>query len=239
MKLRQWLTDIFASAAPAVLTISFGLSYSVLIFSGPLAQYFPYGIAATFTATAIIATVVALGSTFPFAIGAPETSTAAVTGILTASLIDHILAADPSARLLGPVLLTLSMATIITGIVLCSMGLTRIGRAIRRGRCASTRPYAVSVGGHAGEDLGEHLVDGDALGLALEVEDDAVAQGLGRDGPDIVDRRGLAAGHEAADAGGEQDGLGAARAAAEADVALDEVGRVGVVGVGEIGRAHV
>ncbi len=55
-KLRQWLTDIFASAAPAVLTISFGLSYSVLIFSGPLVSYLPYGIAATFTATAVIAT---------------------------------------------------------------------------------------------------------------------------------------------------------------------------------------
>jgi SulP family sulfate permease len=59
-KLRQWLTDIFASAAPAVLTISFGLSYSVLIFSGPLVSYLPYGIAATFTATAVIATVIAL-----------------------------------------------------------------------------------------------------------------------------------------------------------------------------------
>lgn len=143
LKLRQWLTDIFASAAPAVLTISFGLSYSVLIFSGPLAQYLPYGIAATFTATAIIATVIALGSSFPFAVGAPETSTAAVTGILAASLIDHIVAANPSAQLLGPVLLTLSMATIITGVILCSMGLTRIGRAIRY------VPYPV-IGGFLG-----------------------------------------------------------------------------------------
>lgn len=55
LKLRQWLTDIFASAAPAVLTISSGLSYSALIFSGPLTQYLSYGIAATFTAIAIIA----------------------------------------------------------------------------------------------------------------------------------------------------------------------------------------
>lgn len=143
LKLRQWLNDIFASAAPAVLTVSFGLSYSVLIFSGPLVPYLPYGIAATFTATAIIAVVVALGSTFPFAVGAPETSTAAVTGILAASLIEHIAAADPSAQLLGPVLLTLSAATIITGLVLCSMGLTRIGRAIRY------VPYPV-IGGFLG-----------------------------------------------------------------------------------------
>jgi len=142
-KLRALLNDIFASAAPAVLTVSFGLSYSVLIFSGPLVQYLPYGIAATFTGTAIIAAVIALGSTFPFAVGAPETSTAAVTGILAASLVEHVVANDPSAYLLGPVLLTLSAATIITGLVLCSMGLTRIGRAIRY------VPYPV-IGGFLG-----------------------------------------------------------------------------------------
>ena len=143
VKLRQWLNDIFASAAPAVLTVSFGLSYSVLIFSGPLVSYLPYGIAATFTATAVIAVVIALGSTFPFAVGAPETSTAAVTGILAASLVEHITTTDPTAQLLGPVLLTLSAATIITGLVLCSMGLTRIGRAIRY------VPYPV-IGGFLG-----------------------------------------------------------------------------------------
>jgi SulP family sulfate permease len=119
------LNDIFASAGPAVLTVSFGLSYSVLIFSGPLVAYLPYGIAATFTATAVIAAVIATGSTFPIAIGAPETSTAAVTGILVTSLVEHLTATDPSAHLLGPVLLTLSAATIITGLVLCSMGLIR------------------------------------------------------------------------------------------------------------------
>src|SRR5690606_25914090 len=52
------------------------------------------------------------------------------------------------------------------------------------------------------------------------------------DGPDVVDRRGLAAVHDAADPRGEQDGLGAARAAAEADVALDEVGGAAVGGGG-------
>ena len=143
VKLRAWLNDIFASAAPAVLTVSFGLSYSVLIFSGLLAKYLPYGIAATFIATAVIAIVVALGSTFSIAVGGPETSTAAVTAILATSVVEHIKATDPSAQLLGPVLLTLSAATIITGLVLCSLGLTRIGRAIRY------VPYPV-IGGFLG-----------------------------------------------------------------------------------------
>ncbi len=143
VKLRARLIDILASAPPAVLTITFCLSYAVLIFSGPLAPYLSYGIAATFISAAVIAAVIALGSTFPFAVGAPETSTAAVTAILSATLVEHVIATNPSAELLGPVLLTLSAATIITGIVLCSIGLTRIGRAIRY------VPYPV-IGGFLG-----------------------------------------------------------------------------------------
>lgn len=141
--LRARLNDVIAAAAPAVLTISFGLSYSVLIFSGPLAPYLPYGIAATFVATAIISAVVALGSSFPFAIGGPETSTAAVSGILTASLVEHMAATGPTGVLLGPVLLTLSAAAIITGLTMCMLGMTRIGHAIRY------VPYPV-IGGFLG-----------------------------------------------------------------------------------------
>lgn len=141
--IRARLNDVLGSAAPSVLTISFGLSYSVLIFSGPLAPYLPYGIAATFISTMILAAVIAFGSSFPFAIGAPESSTAAVTAILSASLVEHIVERDPSAPLLAPVLLTLSAATIITGLVICGLGLSRAGRAIRY------VPYPV-VGGFLG-----------------------------------------------------------------------------------------
>ena len=86
---------------------------------------------------------IALGSSLPFAIAGPDSSTAAVTGILAASLVERIIAADPSAPLLAPVLITLGLSTIVTGIVLCGFGLTRMGRAIRY------VPYPV-VGGFLG-----------------------------------------------------------------------------------------
>jgi SulP family sulfate permease len=40
-------------------------------------------------------------------------------------------ATDPTAPLLAPVLITLGLSTIVTGIVLCGFGVTRMGRAIR------------------------------------------------------------------------------------------------------------
>jgi SulP family sulfate permease len=140
---RGAVRDVLGGSAASVLSITFGLSYALLIFSGPLSAYLSYGVAATFIASAVLATVLALGSSLPFAIAGPDSSTAAVSAILTASLVERMTAADPSAPLLAPVLLTLAMSTVVTGIVLCAFGVTRMGRAIRY------VPYPV-VGGFLG-----------------------------------------------------------------------------------------
>src|SRR6201996_4557348 len=137
------LNDILGGAAASVLTVTFGLSYSLLIFAGPLSPYLSYGVATTFITSAILAAVLALRSSFPFAIGGPETSTAAMTGILASSLVEHMAAHDPSAPILGPVLITFGIASLATGLVLCGFGMTRMGRAIRY------VPYPV-VGGFLG-----------------------------------------------------------------------------------------
>jgi sulfate permease, SulP family len=141
--IRPALNDVLGGSAASVLTVTFGLSYTLLIFAGPLAPYLSYGVAATFISSAVLAAVIALGSSFPFAIAGPESSTAAMTGILASSLVERIVAVDPTAPLLGHVLMTLGMAAITTGIVLCGFGVSRMGRAIRY------VPYPV-VGGFLG-----------------------------------------------------------------------------------------
>jgi SulP family sulfate permease len=142
-KIRRALNDVLGGSAASVLTVTYGLSYSVLIFAGPLAPYLSYGVAVTFISSAILAAVIALGSSLPFAIGGPESSTAAVTAILASSLVERMALADPTAPLLAPVLITLGLASMITGLVLCGFGITRMGRAIRY------VPYPV-VGGFLG-----------------------------------------------------------------------------------------
>src|ERR1700677_3368349 len=117
--IRAALNDMLGGSAASVLTVTFGLSYTLLIFAGPLTPYLSYGVAATFISSAVLATVIALGSSLPFAIGGPESSTAAMTGILVSSLVERLMAADPTAARIGPVLITLGLSTIATGIVLC------------------------------------------------------------------------------------------------------------------------
>jgi SulP family sulfate permease len=140
---KRALNDILGGGAASILTVTFGLSYALLIFAGPLSPYLSYGIAATFISSAVLALVIGLGSSLPFIIAAPDSSTAAVTGILAASVVERIQAANPSAPLLSPVLITLALSTVLTGVVLCGLGLTRMGRAIRY------VPYPV-VGGFLG-----------------------------------------------------------------------------------------
>src|SRR5579859_111662 len=125
------LKDILGGSAASVLTVTFGLSYSLLIFGGSLSPYLSYGVAATFIASAVLAGVIAVGSSLPFAISGPESSTAAMTGILASSMVERMLAVDPSAPVLPAVLITLAVTTILTGVVLCCFGMTRMGRAIR------------------------------------------------------------------------------------------------------------
>src|ERR1700684_4297317 len=143
LPLRVILKDVLGGSAASVLTLTFGLSYSLLIFAGPLAPYLSYGVAATFISSAVLAGVIAAGSSLPFAVAGPDSSTAAMTGILASSVVERMVAADPSAPLLAPVFLTLALATVATGIVLCVFGMTRMGRAIRY------VPYPV-VGGFLG-----------------------------------------------------------------------------------------
>ena len=142
-KLRRALNDVLGGSAASVLTVTFGLSYALLIFAGPLAPFLSYGVAVTFISSAVIAAVIALGSSLPFAIAGPESSTAAMTAILASSLVERVAGADTTAPPLAPVIITLALSSILTGLVLCGFGLSRMGRAIRY------VPYPV-VGGFLG-----------------------------------------------------------------------------------------
>src|SRR5262249_52163117 len=141
-RLHAGVRDLLAGAICSVLSVAYCLSYAALIFSGPLKPWLSYGIAVTFLSAAIAATVIALRSSLPFAIAGPDTSTSAVTATLVAAMAAQLVA-EGNTNLLPPVLIVIALVTAATGIVLCSLGLSRTGRAIR------FIPYPV-IGGFLG-----------------------------------------------------------------------------------------
>jgi SulP family sulfate permease len=132
--------NLFASAVSSTLTIAFCLSYAALIFSGPLTPWLGYGIAVSFLSAAIGGFVVALRSSVPFAVAGPDSATSAVTATLAAVAAERLQAYDSTGQLLGPVVIVLAISAALSGIVLCCLGLTRGGRAIR------FVPYSVIAG---------------------------------------------------------------------------------------------
>jgi sulfate permease, SulP family len=140
--LRPILRDVLAGTICSILSVAYCLSYAALIFSGPLADWLSYGIAATFLSATIAAAVIALRSSFPFAIAGPDTSTSAVTATLAASTAAR-LAAEGNGHVLTSTLIMVGVATAVTGILLCALGYAKAGRAIR------FVPYPV-IGGFLG-----------------------------------------------------------------------------------------
>jgi sulfate permease, SulP family len=142
LNLRAGLIDIFAGAVCSVLSVAYCLSYAALIFTGPLERYLSYGIAITFLSAAVGGAIVALRSSLPFAVAGPDSSISVVIAALVTTVVQRLLAGGTS-DLLGPVLIAMSLATALTGLLLCVLGFTHAGRAIR------FVPYPV-IGGFLG-----------------------------------------------------------------------------------------
>src|SRR3974390_218294 len=140
--LHSRLSDVFAGAICSTLSIAYSLSYAALIFAGPLEHQLSYGVAVTFLSAAVAGSVVALRSSIPFAIAGPDSSAVVIFAAMAASLVRHLIAQGRN-ELVEPVVIAMALATALTGLLLCVLGFTRAGRAIR------FVPYPV-IGGFLG-----------------------------------------------------------------------------------------
>jgi len=141
-KFRAALTDVFAGMICSILSIAYCLSYAALIFTGPLEHVLSYGVAVTFLSAALGGSIVALRSSLPFAVAGPDSSISVVMAAMVATLV-HRLVAHGGTDLLAPTLIAMSLTTALTGLLLCVLGFTHAGRAIR------FVPYPV-IGGFLG-----------------------------------------------------------------------------------------
>ena len=136
------LIDVFAGAICSTLSIAYSLSYAALIFSGPLEHQLSYGVAVTLLSAAVGGAIVALRSSLPFAVAGPDSSAVVIIAAMATSLVGRLIA-QGNHELLEPVVIAMSLATALTGLLLCVLGFTRAGRAIR------FVPYPV-IGGFLG-----------------------------------------------------------------------------------------
>jgi SulP family sulfate permease len=138
--IRSGMRDAFAGAICWVLSAAYCLSFAALIFSGPLAPFLATGVAVTFLSAAVGAAIVGWRSSFSFAIAGPDNATSAVIAALVAGLMLRL---GSDGHPLGAALIVMALATAGTGLLLCFLGFSHAGRAVR------FVPYPV-IGGFMG-----------------------------------------------------------------------------------------
>ena len=126
------MRDAVAGAVTALVTVAYCISFSALIFQGPIAGGFALGLSALLTGTVITGLIVALTTTLAPADAGPDTPAVAVMSVLAASVASSLSVAG-----LGPdaivthALVAISISTALTGFVLFGLGALRLGVWLR------------------------------------------------------------------------------------------------------------
>ncbi len=129
--LSMTLRDVVSGLVAPVVIIVTSLSYSALIFSGPLADYLPIGIGSGLIGAGLGAIVFAALSGLPFAIAAPDSKAIAVLASM-AGLIASDLSRQGRADQAGATAFAAVVAgAAIVGVTSYLFGVLRLGRWIR------------------------------------------------------------------------------------------------------------
>jgi SulP family sulfate permease len=121
---------LVGGALATILTVTFALSYAVLIFNGDLAAGLSFGITSSLIAAAVVSVALALFGTMRFQIGTPTGNTVAVVAV-GAAAISRTLACPEHHSAIPTVLVAIAISTIAVGIVVFALGVMRAGRWMR------------------------------------------------------------------------------------------------------------
>jgi SulP family sulfate permease len=120
--------DLLGGIVSFLVTLSFGLSFAAMIFTGDLAGKLPQGISMALMCAGVTIIVIALYSPFYFAIAGPDSRPTAVQSTLAVSLV-AVLGGGPHA--ISLMMVALAGSTVLTGAALYMFGSLGMGRWIR------------------------------------------------------------------------------------------------------------
>jgi sulfate permease, SulP family len=124
--------DVLSGGIGGIVQIAYCISFSALIFQGPLASGFALGLAALIMGTIVTSAVVALTTTLNPAIAGPDTPTVAVMSVLAGSVAAALAAQHASQEtIIINVLVALSVSTLLCGVFLYALGFFHLGQLLR------------------------------------------------------------------------------------------------------------
>jgi len=116
----------------SLLTIAYCLSFSALLFQGQLGAGLGPGLWALLVGSAVAGLYVSLTTSLPPAEAGPDNPAVAVLSVLAATVAAQVFAGGGDAALaIDYVLLSFSLATLVTGLVLYLLGSLKLGKFVR------------------------------------------------------------------------------------------------------------
>ena len=140
------ISNLTAGTLAALVTLSYSISYGVLIYSGAdLERHHNEGLHCALMTAWIAALLVALGSSFHFSIAGPDSNATAILAIMSSSVASSLAASGAYPdEIAATVLVMLAGSAIVVGLFVFNVG------ALKRGRLVRFLPYPVIGGFLAG-----------------------------------------------------------------------------------------
>jgi sulfate permease, SulP family len=127
----MWHKEIIPSLVSPISIVAKLLSFSLLIFVGPLAPILPIGVGFCLIGAAVATVIFAWRSEIPFAIAVPESKSVAVLASLSALVVARVTSTGEPEQVAATVLAALIASTVVVGVVSYLVGLLKLGRIIR------------------------------------------------------------------------------------------------------------
>ena len=154
--LGRLVTSVTAGLISGVLTVTMGIAFAALIFSGPLSEFISRGISLILLSALIIGIFVAWTSSYEGTVARPHEIPAAILALIAGIITSKMPPTAPAEETFITVVAAIAVTSVITGLFFLALGTFKAGNLIR------FIPYPVIGGFLAGTGL--LLVKG-ALGV--------------------------------------------------------------------------
>ncbi|HMZ07488.1 MAG TPA: SulP family inorganic anion transporter [Anaerolineales bacterium] len=130
IQFQQWLPALMMGTVTGILEVIYALSIASLIFNGDLAAFLPYGFGISLVSSVVLLVGTALTSSVSGVFSSVQDSSVVVVAVMAASLAGVLVTAGDGERL-ATILVTISLTTILTGLLFLTLGTFRLGTLVR------------------------------------------------------------------------------------------------------------
>ncbi len=140
LQINTLLPNITVGLISGAISMSFELSFAALIFSGRLANHLSFGVGLVLFSVAITSILIILLSSCPQIVVGSATAEMAILAWTANAIAKDLSTSATSTEILVTVIAMIALTSVLTGVILLTLGLFRVGNLVRR------LPYPV-VGG--------------------------------------------------------------------------------------------